>query len=118
MWKANNLGVVLMEQNLRESEICFQCQNFSKYQLHCSVWQTRLHLPGSQKPLQEHTQTHTDCSLPSLRACPGAAGAPVPPAGSCGAVPALLGTRSGCLLSTVPDVNVFIFQYLFLPGSW
>lgn len=33
MWKANNLGVVLMEQNLREGEICFQYQNCSKYQL-------------------------------------------------------------------------------------
>lgn len=68
MWKANNLGVVLMEQNLREGEICFQYQNCSKYQLQGSVWQTWLHLPSSQKPLQEHTDTHR--LLPALSVCP------------------------------------------------
>lgn len=44
VWKANNLWVVLMEQNLRENEICFRYQNFAEYQLCCSVLQTWLHL--------------------------------------------------------------------------
>lgn len=45
-WKANNLWVVLMEQNLRENKICFRYQNFAEYQLCCSVLQTWRHLSG------------------------------------------------------------------------
>lgn len=45
-WKANNLWVVLMEQNWRENEICCHYSCSAAHHLCCGALQTWLHLAG------------------------------------------------------------------------